>query len=166
MHRRVGSGAIPADIEKIQGKTLVNFDVQEVIGEEGEVTYSYEQLLLQKDAPQELIDKEIAKRLVEIEYERKVSTLDTLTVEADTIAYDADGKSLGNMASVLSVANFKFNQAIAAGTPLADAYTYVYETETIGWKTVQNTVELITIAKVANALEVSMHRVAEVIGAK
>ena len=70
------------------------------------------------------------------------------------------------MASVLAVANSKFNKAIAGGVAIDVAYKTVYQDTIIGWKTVDNSIALVNAEGITTALETSMNRVAEVIGAK
>ena len=95
----------------------------------------------------------------------KVKTLDELTITANTVAFDANGKAIGNMGAVLAVANFKFNQALAIGVPADIAYRSIFKDTKIGWKGADNAVHVVQIETVAEALEKSMHAVAEVLGA-
>lgn len=94
----------------------------------------------------------------------KVKTLDELTITANTVAFDANGKAIGNMGAVLAVANFKFNQALSVGVPADIAYQSIFKDTKIGWKGADNAVHAVQIETVAEALEKSMHAVAEVLG--
>ena len=163
--KRTESNVYPEQTQLLQGVLLVNYDVLE-IDRDGEIVYNYAQDRLQQDAPELDILKAIAKGTEYWNKQRKTVALDELVVEANTVAYDANGKSIGNMASVLAVASSKFNKAIAGGVAIDVAYKTVYQDTIIGWKTVDNSIALVNAEDVTTALETSMNRVAEVIGAK
>ena len=163
--KRTESNVYPEQTQLLQGVLLVNYDVLE-IDRDGEIVYNYAQDKLQQDAPEVDILKAIAKGTEYWNKQRKTVALDELVVEANTVAYDANGKSIGNMASVLAVASSKFNKAIAGGVAIDVAYKTVYQDTIIGWKTVDNSIALVNAEDVTTALETSMNRVAEVIGAK
>ena len=163
--KRTESNVYPEQTQLLQGVLLVNYDVLET-DRDGEIVYNYAQDKLQQDAPEVDILKAIAKGTEYWNKQRKTVALDELVVEANTVAYDANGKSIGNMASVLAVASSKFNKAIAGGVAIDVAYKTVYQDTIIGWKTVDNSIALVNAEDVTTALETSMNRVAEVIGAK
>ena len=163
--KRTESNTYPPQTQLLQGVLLVNYDVQE-ISKDGEIMYNYAQDRLQIDATESDVLKAIAKGTEYWTKYRKDTALAELVVEADTIAYDADGRSIGNMASVLSVANSKFNRAIASGTPIDVAYKAIYIDTLIGWKTFDNSISMVNAEAITTALETSMYRIAEVIGAK
>ena len=102
MNRRVGSNVRPKEIEMLQGKKLVNFDVQEIVEvKDGvdTVSYTYEQLRLQSDAPQELIDKEVAKRMLVVESTRLKDTVGKLTVTTTNgNTFDANPQARADLA--------------------------------------------------------------------
>ena len=163
--KRTESNTYPAQTQSLQGVLLVNYDVQEVVKDDI-VMYNYAQDRLQQDAPESDVIKAIKVGTEYWEKQRKNTTLAELVIEANTIAYDADGRSIGNMASVLSVASSKFNRAIASGTPIDVAYKAIYIDTLIGWKTFDNSISMVNAEDITTALETSMLRVAEVIGAK
>lgn len=163
--KRTESNTYPSQTQLLQGVLLVNYDVQEV-NKGGEIMYNYAQDRLQRDALESDVLKAIAKGTEYWTKYRKTEALAELVIEANTIAYDADGRSIGSMASVLSIANSKFNRAIASGTPIDVAYKAIYIDTLIGWKTADNSISMVNAETVATALETSMNRVAEVIGAK
>ena len=163
--KRTESNTHPLQTQLLQGVLLVNYDVQEV-NKDGEIMYNYAQDRLQKDATEGDVLKAIAKGTEYWAKYRKTTALAELVIEANTIAYDADGRSIGNMASVLSVASSKFNRAIASGTPIDVAYKVIYVDTLIGWKTADNSIPMVNAEAITDALETSMNRVAEVIGAK
>ena len=163
--KRTESNTYPLQTQLLQGVLLVNYDVLE-IDRNGETVYNYAQDRLQKDATESDVLKAIAKGTEYWAKHRKTTALAELVIEANTVAYDADGRSIGNMASVLSVANSKFNKAIASGTPIDTAYKAVYVDTLIGWKTADNSISIVNAEDITTALETSMLRVAEVIGAK
>ncbi len=91
------------------------------------------------------------------------------------MAYDANGKAIGNMAAVMGIANFKYNQLVSLGvlddvtgdyvpmTPL-ETYTFVYKTSKIWWKGADDNPHEVMIESVCEALEKSMLEVASIIG--
>lgn len=163
--KRTESNTYPSQTQLLQGVLLVNYDVQEV-NKGGEIMYNYAQDRLQRDALESDVLKAIVKGTEYWTKYRKTEALEELVIEANTIAYDADGRSIGNMASVLSVASSKFNRAIASGTPIDVAYKAMYIDTLIGWKTADNSISMVNAETITTALETSMNRVAEVIGAK
>ena len=163
--KRTESNTYPEQTQLLQGVLLVNYDVQEVVKDDT-VMYNYAQDRLQQDAPESDVLKAIVKGTEYWAKHRKTVALAELVIEANTIAYDADGKSIGNMASVLSVASSKFNRAIASGMPIDVAYKVIYLDTLIGWKTFDNSISMVNAEDITTALETSMLRVAEVIGAK
>ena len=106
----------------------------------------------------------------------KSMALDSIQVTANTVAYDANGNSIGNMSSVVGLANFRFNQYISIGvaldptqptvltvlTPL-DAYNAVYKS-TVNWKGADNVIHTVQVESVAEALELGMKARATVYG--
>jgi hypothetical protein len=54
-------------------------------------------------------------------------------VVVDSIEYDADETAMDRIDRILTLANWKFNQAIAGGKSAAEAYTAVYNTNVL-WK--------------------------------
>ncbi len=94
----------------------------------------------------------------------KVEALDDLIITANTVAYDANGKAVGNMSAVVSLAAFKFNQTIAGGIATDVAYQTIYKDTTIGWKGADNTIHTVQIESICEALEVSMLNIATIIG--
>ena len=163
--KRTESNTYPEQTQLLQGVLLVNYDVQEIVRDDT-MMYNYAQDRLQQDAPEGDVLKAIAKGTEYWAKYRKTKALAELVIEANTIAYDADGRSIGNMASVLSVASSKFNRAIASGTPIDVAYKAIYLDTLIGWKTFDNSISMVNAEDIVAALETSMLRVAEVIGAK
>jgi len=94
----------------------------------------------------------------------KQKTLDTLSVTANTVAYDANGKAISNMGAVVSLANYKFNKALADDTSAKDAYQSIYKDTTIGWKGYDNLVHQVEVESICEALELGMKEVAKVVG--
>jgi hypothetical protein len=66
------------------------------------------------------------------------------------------------MSSVLAIANFKFNRAIASGMSPADAYAAAYK-QTIPWKDAENVFRDIRIEQIGNNLQLAMEKVKEII---
>ena len=63
---KVHSIVYPQDREYIRNKVLVNFNVEEITNDEGEVSYRYEQLRLEPYTDNETIDLLVAQRKEEL----------------------------------------------------------------------------------------------------
>ena len=63
---KVHSMVYPQDREYIRNKVLVNFNVEEITNDEGEVSYRYEQLRLEPYTDNETIDLLVAQRKEEL----------------------------------------------------------------------------------------------------
>ena len=94
----------------------------------------------------------------------KVETLDSLVITANTVLYDANGKSLGNMASVVSLANWNFNKLLSLGKTNAVAYKTVYKDTLVNWKGADNKIHTVQIESICEALNASMLEVAKTLG--
>jgi hypothetical protein len=94
----------------------------------------------------------------------KEDSKDKLAVTVNGVEYDGDTIAINYMSSVVSVANARFNQAIAQGVSPAMAYDAVYK-QTIGWKGSDNQVHIVQIESIVEALELAMGEVANIVGA-
>ena len=63
---KVHSTVYPQDREYIRNKVLVNFNVEEITNDEGEVSYRYEQLRLEPYTDNETIELLVAQRKEEL----------------------------------------------------------------------------------------------------
>ena len=63
---KVESNVNPLEREYLQGKVLVNFNVEQVTDVDGNIRYVYEQLRFEPWYSDEAIDKEVAKRKEEL----------------------------------------------------------------------------------------------------
>ena len=63
---KVHSMVYPQDREYIRNKVLVNFNVEEITNDEGEVSYQYEQLRLEPYTDEETIELMVAQRKEEL----------------------------------------------------------------------------------------------------
>lgn len=93
----------------------------------------------------------------------KLEEQQNLKVTVNGIEYDADIRARNNMSNAVSVANAKFNMAVATGTSLADAYDAVYEA-TIPWKGADNATHNVKVKSIVAALELAMARVGSIVG--
>ena len=112
------------------------------------------------DKVNEAIELEAKEKAKVIKYK----AIDDLVITHNTVAYDADGKSIGNMSAVMGVANFKFNQAITQGIAVDEAYNFVYKESKIWWKGADDKPHEVMIESVCEALEKSMLGVADILG--
>lgn len=95
----------------------------------------------------------------------KITRLKNLVVTVNTVFYNADGNSIGNMGAVVSLANFKYNQAVAlTGATPTQAYQVIYKDTKVTWKGADNKPHDVMIESVCEALEKSMTSVATEIG--
>jgi len=83
-------------------------------------------------------------------------------IEVDGYKFQADEGSINYMSSVVALANFKYNQAIANGMSPPKAYKAIYK-QTIIWKDVDNEFRNISVEAIGNALEAAMKKVKEII---
>lgn len=95
----------------------------------------------------------------------KQQAKDELVVNVNSVPFDGDTASINYMSSVVALANAKFNQALASGTTVEEAYELIYKT-TIKWKNANNTISNVQVETIAKALEDTMSEIATVIGAK
>lgn len=158
--KRTESNVYPAQTQLLQGVLLVNYDVLE-LDRDGAVVYNYAQDRLQQDAPESDVLKAIAKGTEYWVKHRKNTELDTLVVTANTVPFDANNTSINYMNSVLTIANFKMMQALAAGISAADAYDSIYKT-LISWKNANNTISNVQLETVGEALEQCMAEVGNI----
>lgn len=68
----------------------------------------------------------------------RAEELITASVTVDGVEYDADEKSIDRIDRVISVAGARYNQAVAAGMSVSDAYESVYVNTIVPWKTKDN----------------------------
>ena len=158
--KRTESNTYPAQTELLQGVLLVNYDVQE-ISKEGEIVYNYAQDRLQQDAPESDVLKAIAKGTEYWVKHRKNTELDTLVVTTSAVPFDADNTSINYMSAVLTIANLKMIQALAAGVSSVEAYNSIYKTS-ISWRNANNTVSNVQLETVGEALEQCMAEVGSI----
>jgi hypothetical protein len=78
--------------------------------------------------------------------------------------FQADTVSINYLSSVVSLANAKYNKAVAGGSTAADAYTAAYTTTQIPWKLADNSIQTVPISTIVTILEESMTAVGNVIG--
>jgi hypothetical protein len=93
---------------------------------------------------------------------KKVYKKLTALIEVDGYKFQADEGSINYMSSVLAIANFMFNKAIANGTKPEDAYKAIYE-QTIPWKDADNVFRDIKIETIGMSLKMAMDKVKEII---
>lgn len=96
----------------------------------------------------------------------KTHEKDNLSVTETEGEFDADTISINYFSSIISLANAKFNGALAQGVGASDAYQAVYVDATIPWKLKDNTTTTITIEKLVVVLENAMNGVAGIVGAQ
>ena len=147
--RRVEGNTYPDRVQMLQGKTLVNFDILEVV-RDGEVMYNYEQALLQIDAPEELIAKTIEEETQRLASERKVVELDTIKVRIST----------GKLFYGDSISRIDINDAITIAKERGETTTL--------WKLAEefdgSKIAEVTVDELKEALGLSLEAKARIIG--
>ena len=142
---KVNSNVYPQPREYLQGKILANFNVKENIDDEGVVSYSYDQLRFDTYFQEEVIEKEIAKALVDIKKQEKHYAIDNVIVTTTAgNKFNGEDKSQGRMSS-----------AILAAEVLG-------KTEE-RWKMADGTIKLIGIDELKEALALSILEVGRLI---
>jgi hypothetical protein len=142
---KVNSNVCPEPREYLQGKILANFNVKENVDDEGVVSYSYDQLRFDTYFQEEVIEKEIAKALIEIKKQERDYAIDNVIVTTTAgNKFNGEDKSQGRMAS-----------AILAADVLGKT-----EEE---WKMADDTIKLIHIDELKEALALSILEVGRLI---
>lgn len=99
--------------------------------------------------------------------EQKEKELNELIIDHNTVLYDANGEALGNMATVIAIANATFNRAISVGIISGDsnepsilsleaAYIYVYKNQTVTWKGADNKPHKVQLESLVEASQKAM----------
>jgi len=86
----------------------------------------------------------------------------TAIVEVGGYKFQADEGSINYMSSVLAIASAKFNEALASGMNVKDAYTLIYE-QTIPWKDADNVFRNVKLKDIATGLQAAMEKIKEII---
>ena len=123
----------------------------------------------------ELDDIETRRIMIEAKI-AKEKALDELQITHETVAYDADGRSIGTMGAVVALVGYRFNQAISIGLPLdpttptvltvltpTQAYQLLYKDTRINWKGADNVKHNVMLESVCETLEKSIREVSIII---
>jgi len=99
---------------------------------------------------------------------QKQKELNKLVIDHNTVLYDAHGEALGNMATVIAIANATYNKAISVGIngtimDLVDAYNYVYKNQTVTWKGADNKPHTVQLESLVEASQKAMTAKAEIL---
>lgn len=154
---------------KIQGEGYLVNGTMSVPKADGNRDYQEVKIWLDDNMPEpeftaaELIAKADALSIITTKA-AKVAALEGIVITHNTVAYDADGRAIGNMSAVMSVANFKFNQAIVlGGLTHEEAYQAIYKDTTIFWRGADDNNHEVMIESVCEVLEKSMLAVADIV---
>ena len=88
---------------------------------------------------------------------QRAQELTSATVVVNSIEYDADETAMDRVDRILTLANWKFNQAVAGGMAAPEAYAAAYET-TVVWKGKDNEFHDIQIKSLAKAQEAALNK--------
>lgn len=86
---------------------------------------------------------------------QRAKEMEEATAVVDTVGYDADETAMDRIDRVLTLANWKYNQAIASGLSPMDAYSAVYKT-IVSWKGKDNAFHDTDIEGLATLQEAAM----------
>lgn len=117
---------------------------------------------------QEELKKEADEKVKQETKTQKAKELNELVINHNTVFYDANQESIGNMGTVISIANATFNKAISVGIEgnvmtLTDAYNYVYKEQTVAWKGADNKGHTIQLESLVEASQKAMTKKAEIL---
>lgn len=116
--------------------------------------------------PEEIKKHEKAQAKIQKEEELK-----SLTIDINTVLYDANQEALGNFATVIAIANATFNKAITVGVNVdgttkvlsgLDAYNFVYK-QTVSWKGADNKWHTVQIESIVQTAQDAMTKKAEIL---
>ena len=88
---------------------------------------------------------------------QRAQELTSATVVVDSIEYDADETAMDRIDRILTLANWKYNQAVTGGMAAPEAYAAVYKT-TVLWKGKDNEFYDIQIESLAKAQESAINK--------
>lgn len=91
----------------------------------------------------------------------RTDELTVATVTIDGVVFDSDEKSMDRIDRIVTVAGWKFNQALAAGVSPSDAYTAVYSTEIL-WKTHDNAFPMVSIKTLCKVQESALNNMGDI----
>lgn len=86
----------------------------------------------------------------------------TAVIEVGDHYFDSDEDSINFMSSIVALANFKFNQAVASGVSASDAFDAVYS-QTITWKDNNGEGVELTLQQIGEGLELGMQEMSKII---
>ncbi len=109
------------------------------------------------------VDAYLSPTYSKIAKQKRKDVLASLTVELESIEFDANQTSMVYMNAVGTVAAKHFAKALASGISTEDAYKVVYEDITIDWKDANNVVNPVTVAQVVDVLEETIKAVSDVV---
>ena len=86
----------------------------------------------------------------------------TASIKIEGHEFDANEESINFMSSILAISNFRFNQLVNSGMTRKEAYAKVYG-RTIPWKSKHNVWTDIKVENIADALELAMGEMRNII---
>jgi len=113
------------------------------------------------------LDKEAQDKATQDAKKTKAKELNELTIDINTVFYDAHQEAIGNMAAVVAIATAKFQKAISVGIVKegdteptlmnnAQAYQYVYKDQKVTWKGADNKPHVVQVESLVEASEKAM----------
>lgn len=130
-------------IERVDGR-FINILLDTIVDEYENVLYKYEQIEIDRFASDEAVVIAVEKLKKEIARKSKVATLSTITVEVNGKVFDGNETARVNMNNAILVAGL------------------VGQTEA-EWKLADNTVAVVTLEEIKQALALSIQRVGEIV---
>lgn len=86
----------------------------------------------------------------------------TTTVNHAGYTFEVDEASMDRFDRVIDMANWKYNQAVAQGMAPTDAYSYVYQNNSVTWKTYDNQFVSITIETICELQELALNNLQQI----
>ena len=86
----------------------------------------------------------------------------TSIVEIEGVRFNSDENSVNRMDRVIELANWKFNQAIASGVSVSEAYASVYVQALVPWKNADNAFVSVSVETLCKVQELGLHKLSEI----
>lgn len=83
-------------------------------------------------------------------------------VEIEGVRFNSDENSVNRMDRVIELANWKFNQAVATGVSVSEAYTSVYVETLVPWKNADNEFVDVSVETLCKVQEIGLHKLSEI----
>lgn len=150
--------------QEIDGNT-VRYSIEKVVQDE-QSFWKYNEAKFEGDISDEVKLAIVRKKQVASDKAKKLKAIDEISVETNSVEYDAHTRGRADMSSIVALANFQFIQAVVANNEeLQPLYDAVYKS-TLDWKGKDNLVHEVQVESIAETAISAYEEYAKVIGAK